>query len=234
MNSVKVIGCERGVDCARSILVGRMSCMGSTHTGNTVRVEPKARVLNDQLSNTCSWTQNESQDVYEMAEEHKWMSWRIATLHERCGYFCANAHSMMWLVCLPDVLSRLKAILTSDLSGDTRLVEVIIYPFTRPQAQNRAVNIIKGVIIKDVEWNKKNTLTLAWKKKHSCPSLSFVSDSKLTLWVWKMMPFLWSCQNNSFSINSPTMLFYYSEVHSMVLNRKKNLAGALFTWKEPK
>lgn len=39
-------------------------------------------------------------------------------------------------VCLPDVSSRLKAILTSDLSGDTRLVEVIIYPFLRPRAQN--------------------------------------------------------------------------------------------------
>lgn len=36
-------------------------------------------------------------------------------------------------VCLPDVSSRLKAILTSDLSGDTLLVEVIIYPLMGPK-----------------------------------------------------------------------------------------------------
>lgn len=51
-------------------------------------------------------------------------------------------------VCLPDVLSRLKAIRTSDLSGDTLRVEVIIYAFTRPQAQNRAVSMMKKFLMK--------------------------------------------------------------------------------------
>lgn len=54
-------------------------------------------------------------------------------------------------VCLPDVSSRLKAILTSDLSGDTLLVEVIIYPFMRPQAQNRAVSTIERVSGKAID-----------------------------------------------------------------------------------
>lgn len=65
-----------------------------------------------------------------------------------CGwlrYMGACVCTVCKCVCLPDVLSRLKAILTSDLSGDTLLVEVIIYPFMRPQAQNRAVSTIKRI-----------------------------------------------------------------------------------------
>lgn len=54
-------------------------------------------------------------------------------------------HACIVCVCLPDVSSRLKEILTSDLSGDTRLVEVIIYPFTRPKGQNRAVSTIMRI-----------------------------------------------------------------------------------------
>lgn len=55
--------------------------------------------------------------------------------------------------------SRLKAILTSDLSGDTLLVEVIIYPFAgATQKQNRAVSTVKRDLMKDAgRWfHRKN------------------------------------------------------------------------------
>lgn len=94
-------------------------------------------------------------------------------LKDRCvrGHFCVKwVHGIVYVdgcvgvymcVCLPDVSSRLKAILTSDLSGDTLLVEVIIYPFMRPQAQNRAVSTIKRI-----SWKTSDDAIMAWLIDH--------------------------------------------------------------------
>lgn len=112
-----------GADCAWPVLVGGMSRMCSRHTGNAVRVELQA-------SSGVKWsivigvTKVKIRCYYD--SRHR----KTGVCRWLCGYVWPV---LSMRLCLPDVLSRLKAILTSDLSGDTLLVEVIIYPFIKPK-----------------------------------------------------------------------------------------------------